>query len=213
MCVFGYVSNSIQAKLQSYSMKEVTHKVLKRLESMSERESLPSIGPIKGKIISSVIQDYRPKNILEIGTLHGYSSILMGGLLPDDNTGKVITIEIDKENVKIAKKNIEDAALAYKVNVLSGSALEIVPKLRENFDMVFLDATKQEYLKYLKLVEKNLKKNAVVVADNVGIFEESLNDYLEYVRNSGRYKSRTVQTELEFNEGVKDAIEISIKII
>ena len=174
MWVFGYVSNSIQAKLQSYSMKEVTHKVLKRLESMSERESLPSIGPIKGKIISSVIQDYRPKNILEIGTLHGYSSILMGGLLPDDNAGKVITIEIDKENVKIARKNIEDAALAYKVNVLSGSALEIVPKLRENFDMVFLDATKQEYLKYLKLVEKNLKKNAVVVADNVGIFEESL---------------------------------------
>jgi len=194
-------------------MKEVTHKVLKRLESMSERESLPSIGPIKGKIISSVIQDYRPKNILEIGTLHGYSSILMGSLLPDDNTGKVITIEIDKENVKIARKNIEDAALAHKVNVLSGSALEIVPKLRENFDMVFLDATKQEYLKYLKLVEKNLKKNAVVVADNVGIFEESLNDYLEYVRNSRRYKSRTVQTELEFNEGVKDAIEISIKII
>jgi len=194
-------------------MKEVTQKVLKRLESMSERESLPSIGPIKGKIISSVIQDYRPKNILEIGTLHGYSSILMGGLLLDDNIGKVITIEIDKENVKIARKNIEDAALAYKVNVLSGSALEIVPKLCENFDMVFLDATKQEYLKYLKLVEKNLKKNAVVVADNVGIFEESLNDYLEYVRNSGRYKSRTVQTELEFNEGVKDAIEISIKII
>jgi predicted O-methyltransferase YrrM len=194
-------------------MKEETHKVLKRLESMSEREFLPSIGPIKGKIISDVIQDYGPKNILEIGTLHGYSSILMGGLLPDDNTGKVITIEKDKENVKIARKNIEDAALANKVNVLSGSALEIVPKLQENFDMVFLDAAKEEYLKYLKLVEKNLKKNAVVVADNVGIFEKSMSDYLEYVRNSGRYKSKTIQTELEFNEDVKDAIEVSIKII
>jgi len=194
-------------------MKEETYKVLKKLESMSERESLPSIGPIKGKIISNVIQEYEPKNILEIGTLHGYSSILMGGLLPDDNTGKVITIEIDKGNVNIARKNIEDAALANKVNVLSGSALEIVPKLHEKFDMVFLDAAKDEYLKYLKLVEKNLKKNAVVVADNVGIFEKSMNDYLEYVRNSGRYKSRTIQTELEFNEDVKDAIEVSIKII
>lgn len=194
-------------------MKEETHKVLKRLESISEREFLPSIGPIKGKIISDVIQDYGPKNILEIGTLHGYSSILMGGLLADDNTGKVITIEKDKENVKIARKNIEDAALANRVNVLSGSALKIVPKLHENFDMVFLDAAKEEYLKYLKLVEKNLKKNAVVVADNVGIFEKSMSDYLEYVRNSGRYKSKTIQTELEFNEGVKDAIEVSIKII
>jgi predicted O-methyltransferase YrrM len=193
-------------------MKEETQNVLRRLEGMSAREFLPSIGPIKGKIISDVIQDYGPKNILEIGTLHGYSSILMGGLLPDDNTGKVITIEIDKVNAKIARKNIEDAALANKVKVLSGSALEIVPKLHENFDMVFLDARKDEYLKYLNLVEKNLIKNAVVVADNVGIFGKSLNDYLEYVRNSGRYKSRTIQTELEFNEGVKDAIEISIKI-
>jgi predicted O-methyltransferase YrrM len=194
-------------------MKEETFKVLKKLESMSERESLPSIGPIKGKIISDVIQEYEPKNILEIGTLHGYSSILMGGLLPDDDTGKVITIEIDKRNVNIARKNIEDAALANKVNVLSGSALEIVPKIHESFDMVFLDGTKEEYLKYLKLVEKNLKKNAVVVADNVGIFEKSMYDYLEYVRNSGRYKSRTIQTELEFNQDVKDAIEVSIKII
>jgi len=194
-------------------MKEETHKVLKRLESMSEKLYLSSIGPIKGKIISDVIQDYGPKNILEIGTLHGYSSILMGALLPDDNTGKVITIEINKEYVKIARKNIEDASLANKVNVLSGSALEIVPQLQENFDMVFLDATKEEYLKYLKLAEKNLNKNAVVVADNVGIFEKYMNNYLEYVRNSGRYKSRTIQTELEFNEDVKDAIEISIKII
>ena len=70
--------------------------------------------------------------------------------------------------------------------------------------MVFLDGTKEQYFKYLKLVEKNLRKGAVVVADNVGIFEKYMQDYLEYVRNSGQYKSRTVQTELEFNENVKD---------
>ncbi|MGC1927946.1 MAG: hypothetical protein WA667_03155 [Candidatus Nitrosopolaris sp.] len=91
--------------------------------------------------------------------------------------------------------------------------MEIIPKLHQKFDMVFLDATKEEYLKYLKLVEKNLKKGAVVVADNVGVFEKSMYNYLEYVRNSGWYKSKTLQTELEFNESVKDAIEISIKIV
>jgi predicted O-methyltransferase YrrM len=78
--------------------------------------------------------------------------------------------------------------------------------------MVFLDGTKEEYFKYLKLVEKNLEKGAVVVADNVGIFETSMYDYLEYVRNSGRYNSRALETELEFNRNVKDAIEISTKI-
>jgi len=187
-------------------------KVLKRLEKMAERESLPSIGPTKGKIIANVIQDYKPRKILEIGTLYGYSAILMSSIFVEENGGKVITIEVDKESANIARKNIEDAALANKVDVIVGDALEIIPKLREKFDMVFLDGTKEEYFKYLKLVEKNLEKGAVVVADNVGIFETSMYDYLEYVRNSGRYNSRALETELEFNRSVKDAIEISTKI-
>jgi predicted O-methyltransferase YrrM len=198
--------------LEWASMKEETQKVLKRLERMGERKLLPSIGPIKGKIIADVVEDYKPKKILEIGTLYGYSAILMSSLLPDEN-GKVITIEIDKEYANIARKNVEDAALASKVNVVVGDALEVIPKLHQEFDMVFLDATKEDYFKYLRLVEKNLKKGAVVVADNVGIFENFMYDYLEYVRNSGRYKSTTIQTELEFNENVKDAIEISVKIV
>jgi predicted O-methyltransferase YrrM len=193
-------------------MNEETRKVLKRLEKMAEKESLPSIGPTKGKIIAQVIQDYKPRKILEIGTLYGYSAILMSSILPEENGGKVKTIEIDNGSANIARKNIEDAALANKVDVIVGDALEIIPKLHENFDMVFLDGTKEEYFKYLKLVEKNLEKGAVVIADNVGIFETSMYDYLEYVRNSGRYNSRTLETELEFNRNVKDAIEISTKI-
>ena len=193
-------------------MNEETRKVLKRLEKMAEKESLPSIGPTKGKIIAQVIQDYKPRKILEIGTLYGYSAILMSSILPEENGGKVITIEIDNGSANIARKNIEDAALANKVDVIVGDALEIIPKLHEKFDMVFLDGTKEEYFKYLKLVEKNLEKGAVVVADNVGIFETSMYDFLEYVRNSGRYNSRALETELEFNRNVKDAIEISTKI-
>ena len=193
-------------------MNEETRKVLKRLEKMAEKESLPSIGPTKGKIIAQVIQDYKPRKILEIGTLYGYSAILMSSMFVEENGGKVITIEVDKGFATIARKNIEDAALANEVDVIVGDALEIIPKLREKFDMVFLDGTKEEYFKYLKLVEQKLEKGAVVVADNVGIFETSMYDYLEYVRNSGRYNSRALETELEFNRNVKDAIEISTKI-
>ena len=189
-----------------------TRKVLKRLERMAEKESLPSIGPTKGKIIAHLIQEYKPRSILEIGTLYGYSAILMGSMLPEQNSGKVITIEIDEGSANIARKNIEDAALANKVEVIVGDALEIIPELRGKIDLVFLDATKNEYFKYLKFVEKNLEKGSVVVADNVGIFERSMYDYLQYVRNSGRFNSRVLDTELEFNKNVKDAIEISIKI-
>ena len=195
-------------------MNEETQKVLKRLERMAEKESLPSIGPVKGKVIAGVIQDYKPKRILEIGSLYGYSAILMGSMLPEEqNHGKVTTIEIDKESANIARKNIEEATLADKVEVIVGDALDMIPKLHEKFDMVFLDGTKEKYFKYLKLFEKNLGKGAVVVADNVGIFKTSMRDFLEYVRNSGRYSSKVLQTELEFDSNTKDAIEVSIKII
>jgi predicted O-methyltransferase YrrM len=67
--------------------------------------------------------------------------------------------------------------------------------------------------KYLKLIEENnlMKENSVVVADNVILYENEMKDYLEYVRNSGRYISHTTETTLEFNKNVKDAFEISLR--
>ena len=118
-------------------MNKETHKVLKRLERMAEKESLPFIGPVKGRIVADVIQNYKPRRILEIGTLYGYSAILMGSMLPEgQNQGKVTTIEIDKESANIARKNIEEAALDERVEVVNGDALDIIPKLHENLDMV-----------------------------------------------------------------------------
>jgi predicted O-methyltransferase YrrM len=118
-------------------MNEQTHKVLKKLERMAEKESLPSIGPVKGKIIADIIEDHKPRRILEIGALYGYSAILMGGMFSEKNAGKITTIEIDKECTNIARKNIENAALADKVEVIGGDALEIIPKLNEKFDGIF----------------------------------------------------------------------------
>jgi len=96
--------------------------------------------------------------------------------------------------------------------VINGDALEIIPRLKSKFNMIFLDATKSEYLKYLQLIEKYslLNKRAVVVADNVLIYENEMKDYLDYVRNSGKYISRTTETSLEFTKNVKDALEVSI---
>ena len=70
-----------------------------------------------------------------------------------------------------------------------------------------------EYLEYLKSAEKHcLGKGAVIVADNVKVSKNEMLDYLEYVRNSGKYKSKTVETMLEFTPNIKDAIEVSIRI-
>ncbi|MGZ5489910.1 MAG: O-methyltransferase [Nitrososphaeraceae archaeon] len=197
--------------------------VLSEIEEIAKKDSLPSIGPIKGEIIEDIIKKYKPKRILEIGTLHGYSAILMGNFLLDkdndsnDNTTKEIIItclEIDKNFVNIAKKNIEKAGLSDRIEVITGDALKIIPTLNNHyrFDLVFIDAVKNHYLRYLKLVEDNnlLNKKSVVVADNVLIYEKEMKDYLDYVRNSGRYNSYTTETTLEFTKEVKDALEVSI---
>jgi len=186
-------------------------KVLQSLEKMAQKEFVPSIGPTKGKIITEIIKKYNPKTVLEIGTLYGYSAILMANILPVG--GKVVTIELDKLIAATARNNIADAGLSDKIDIVDANALEAIPKLDLKYDLLFLDAAKDEYLKYLKLAEnKNLKKGSIVVADNVEVSKNEMLDYLEYVRSSGIYKSETIETTLEFTPNVRDAIEVSIKV-
>ncbi|RPJ26691.1 MAG: methyltransferase domain-containing protein, partial [Nitrosopumilales archaeon] len=189
-----------------------TSKVLMSLVKMAEKEFVPSIGPIKGKIVAKIVKKYKPRNILEIGTLYGYSAILMASMLPSSD-GKVVTIEINKSVAEAANKNIEDAGLSDKIAIIIGNALDVIPKLDQRFQLMFLDAAKDEYLGYLKSAEKKcLEKGTVVVADNVKVSKNEMLDYLEYVRYSGLYKSKTIETILEFTPNIKDAIELSIKI-
>ncbi|HJR48892.1 MAG TPA: CmcI family methyltransferase [Nitrososphaeraceae archaeon] len=186
--------------------------VLRRLEKMADKQFVPSIGPIKGKIITGIIQKYKPRDILEVGTLYGYSAILMADTLNGAN-GKVITIEIDKPIADIARKNIADAGLIDKIDVIVGNALDVIPRLNSKFDLLFLDAAKNEYLKYLELAQKrNLKEGSIIVADNVEISKSEMQDYLEHVRNSRGYRSKTIETTVEFTPNVKDAMEVSIKV-
>jgi len=186
--------------------------VLKSLEKMAEKEFVPSIGPIKGKIIADIIKRYQPEDILEIGTLYGYSAILMANALSGLD-GKVVTIEMDRSKAETARKNIADAGLLEKIEVIEGNALDNIPKLNQTFQLMFLDAAKIEYLKYLKSAEKKcLEKGAVIVADNVKVSKNEMLDFLEYVRNSGIYRSETIKTTLEYTPNIKDAIEVSIKV-
>jgi predicted O-methyltransferase YrrM len=187
-------------------------RVLRDLEHIAKKQSLPSIGPVKGKILVNIISKYKPKTILEIGTLHGYSAILMADMLPDN--GKLITLEKDTNLSSLAMKSVEDAGLSHIIEVINIDGLKGIPLLqKEKFDLIFLDAIKTEYIKYLNLAEENnlLSDRVVVVADNVLIYENEMQDYLHYVRTSGRYKSQTTETTLEFTKNVKDALEVSVR--
>src|SRR5438094_4616770 len=184
--------------------------VLREIEAIGERSFIPSIGPVKGKILAEVVKKAMPKRILEVGALYGYSAILMAKNSPPGV--EIISVEKSPEHVRIAVENIRQANMEGRIRVIEGDGRTELGKLSGSFDLVFLDAEKTQYLAYLKAVEKNLHKGSVIVADNVGIFKDQMGDYLEYVRKQGPYKSRTLETLLEFSDSTKDAMEISEKL-
>lgn len=178
-----------------------TEEVLKEIESKVRRGLLPHsiIGSDRGRILVEIIRETKPKRVLEIGTFVGYSAILMGKELSSD--AHLITIEIDSDSAKIAKENIRKAEIPPTVEVIIGDARDVIPKLDGEFDLVFIDAEKSEYLDYIRLVEDKLHKGSVVVADNA----KYAPDYLNYVRHSGKYISKYIPAS-------GGGIEVSIKL-
>lgn len=177
--------------------------VLQEIEGLTERQFLPIIGPEKGRILEEIIREVKPKRVLEVGTLIGYSAVLIGKEL--DTDARLITIEIHSDEAKIARENIKKAHIPPRVEVIVGNANDVLRKQSGKFDVVFIDAEKTEYLAYLCLIEKRLRKGSVVVADNAGIFADQMKEYLEYVRSSRKYSSRYVPVK-------EDGLEVSVKL-
>ena len=183
-------------------METPAERVLRRIESEGRIRFYPIIGRHRGRVLVEEIKARQPRRVLEVGTFVGYSSILMGREL--DEGSEIITIEIDRDEAETARKNIEDAKLNVKITVLEGDALKIIPTLQGMFDFVFLDAAKWEYLNYLKAVEPLLSSGSVILADNVRSSSRAVQDYLEYVRESGKFESRYIS-------GGWDGVEVSEK--
>jgi predicted O-methyltransferase YrrM len=183
--------------------------VLRSIEAEAMTKGLPIIGPGRGAYLDELVNQYKPRRVLEVGTLVGYSAIRMGRLLP--RGGKIVCIENDPAYVQIAKSNIAKAWLSDRIEVMTGDALRVVSKLTGQYDLVFIDAEKRKYLEYLKACERLLRSGSVVVADNVKVFANEVADYLDYVRNSGLYISTYREERFRGNPSATDAIETSIR--
>lgn len=178
------------------------NQVLRAIEKAAETQFLPIIGPHKGQILAEVVRATKPRRVLEVGTLIGYSAILMGKEL--DKDAELISIEIHPDEAKQAEENIQRAKIPPSVKVIVGNALDVIQTLKGPFDLAFIDAEKREYFAYLQLFEDKLHQDSVIVADNAGIFAASMKDYLDYVRSSGKYQSKYVPMG-------DDGVEISVK--
>ena len=122
-------------------------------------------GKIQGNFLAIISKLIKPFNVLEIGTYTGYSTLCIAkGLSP---AGMIHTIDKNEELLQIQNKYFEKSGLRNQIKQYTGDALAIIPKLKFDFDMVFLDADKKNYVKYLELISPILKPGGVLLTDNV----------------------------------------------
>ena len=152
--------------IDKHSSNENT--ILYELRRETELKCLNPImlsGKIQGNFLAIISKLIKPINVLEIGTYTGYSTLCIAeGLNP---AGMIHTIDKNEELLQIQNKYFEKSGLRNQIKQYTGDALAIIPKLKFDFDMIFLDADKENYVRYLELISPILKPGGVLLTDNV----------------------------------------------
>ena len=145
--------------------------ILKACLAANAREDLPAIdvSATQGRMLELLARGVGARNILEIGTLGGYSAICLARALPEN--GRLVSMELDPEYAALARKNVERAGLTDQVEIMVGEAASSLVALAENdsppFDFVFVDADKENYATYLDYAVQLSRPGAMLVFDNV----------------------------------------------
>lgn len=171
-----------------------------------------NVGDVKGKILDGFVEEQAPKFALELGSYLGYSGLRIASKLGAG--AKLFTIEKNPDSAEIAKTVYQYAGVQDKVTLLQGDSNEVIQSIKEKhgveaFDFVFIDHWKNVYKRDVIALENAglLRKGTMLVADNC--IHPGCPEYLEYVRNSPKYKSESFLSKLEYCER-DDALEKSI---
>ncbi|MBN4070261.1 O-methyltransferase [Olleya sp. AH-315-F22] len=122
-------------------------------------------GHFQGRVLSMISKLVNPKNILEIGTYTGYSALCLAEGMQSD--GELHTIDIDEELYSFQRKYFDKSEFGNQIYQHLGNALEIIPKLDKTFDLVFIDADKENYSNYFNCVIDKLNSGGIILSDNV----------------------------------------------
>ena len=161
-----FIDESLVSFIENHSQQESD--VLKRLNRETYAKVLTPrmlAGHLQGRVISMLSNMIQPNQILEIGTYTGYSAICWTEGL--NKNGQLHTIDINEELKDMVDRYIEEAGVGKQVLTYIGNAIEIIPKINEVFDVVFIDADKENYSRYFDLVFDKVKKGGYIIADNV----------------------------------------------
>jgi predicted O-methyltransferase YrrM len=154
-----------------------------------------------------LVESARAKRGVEVGSANGFGAINMG-ISFERNGGHLYTLEIDPRMVKECRENLQKVGLENTVTCIEGDALKTLTQLEGEFDFVFIDARKEDYFRYFKLLEPKLKPGAVIVADNVIVSANAMKDFLDYIQESPGYDTVIIRASME----KKDGMSVSYKI-
>jgi predicted O-methyltransferase YrrM len=160
-------------------------------------ESIMLSGHLQGKVLEMISCMIKPRRILEIGTFTGYSGLCLAKGLTDD--GQLHTIELRENDAAKARDFFDRSSYADKILLHTGNALDIIPKLSETWDLVFIDADKPAYTEYFNLVFPRLRKNGFILADNIFFHGQVLQDAAN---------GKSVKGIKAFNEFIKERTDI-----
>ena len=211
----------VNERIVSYihSLEKTNSEVLEKIEEQAHIDNVPIIRKEMESFLRVMLYIKKPKRILELGTAVGYSAILMSECIDED--GKITTIENYEKRIVEAKKNIELSGKGQIIELPEGDATEVMKTLpSQQFDFVFMDAAKAQYIYFLPEVLRLMKKGAVLITDNVlqeGDLIESrfvverrdrtihkrMREYLEVVKNHEELETSIVP--------IGDGITISVK--
>lgn len=193
------MKNFIDSKIFNYSLSK-SSKEPKILNDLNRETHLKILNPrmlsghYQGRILSLVSKIIKPKTVLEIGTYTGYSTICLSEGL--DKNGSIHTIDHNEELLVIQNKYFKKAGISEKVKQYTGDATKIIKKLNLDFDLVFIDADKENYPLYFDLIIEKVKPAGVIIADNI-LWSGKI---LEKVEEED-YATKSI---IEFNDKVKN---------
>ena len=207
-------------KINNY-VKDHSCSETKLLSELRRETELKCINPImlsgeyQGRLLSLISKIKQPKKILEIGTFTGYATLCLAEGL--ETSGKIYTIDKNEELIKIQNKYFSKSKYHKNIIQYTGDAVEIIPKINSKFDLIFLDADKEYYNKYLEIIIPKLNKKGILISDNVLWHGKVLSDKKNQDKvtktidtfNKDLVKNKNFQT---FMLPIRDGLSISIKL-
>ena len=151
---------------------------IERIKKEARENHVPILQDDSLQFIETLLEIKKPASILEVGTAVGYSALNFSKHLK--NGGKIITMELNEETANVAKENIKELKMENVIQVVNTDAYEHMKTLNETFDVVFIDAAKGQYMKYLAEALRLTKSGSIIIADNVLLRGMVMGDYNEH---------------------------------